>query len=278
MKNQKPLKATWVGGAFIIGLAEVVYDPTRGLVWALIPLQLAISLVIGGLFFAKPMRDRNMTMMDPFQHKYGKVLTGILAVIPVLMGVVSLWFCVPFVLTSHIPGEVMEPGWNHTSQVPWLGQVRSEDAWHWVDTFLVMPVGNLACQDFHQRTLSSRSTATARATCFWSAAFVILLGIPSLLIGGVAAPTDWNQTTYGSPSPYERGEVAMILPIVLQHFTPTFVFVFGVGAVAAAVMSSANSSLLGASAIFTNNIYRSLRSQMRRTLTSSFPHSTHIVY
>lgn len=43
------------------------------------------SLAIGGLFFAKTMRDRKyLTMMDPFQHKYGNVLAGILAIIPVL--------------------------------------------------------------------------------------------------------------------------------------------------------------------------------------------------
>ena len=39
--------ATWVGGAFIIGVAETVYDPTKGLVWALIPLQMSVSFIIG---------------------------------------------------------------------------------------------------------------------------------------------------------------------------------------------------------------------------------------
>ncbi len=39
--------ATWVGGAFIIGVAESVYDPTKGLIWALIPLQMSISFIIG---------------------------------------------------------------------------------------------------------------------------------------------------------------------------------------------------------------------------------------
>ena len=39
--------ATWVGGAFIIGIAESVYSPTKGLTWALIPLQMSISFIIG---------------------------------------------------------------------------------------------------------------------------------------------------------------------------------------------------------------------------------------
>lgn len=42
-----PFLATWVGGAFIIGIAESVYNPTKGLTWALIPLQMSISFIIG---------------------------------------------------------------------------------------------------------------------------------------------------------------------------------------------------------------------------------------
>lgn len=43
--------ATWVGGAFIIGVAELVYDPTKGLIWALFPLQMSVSFIIGKVFF-----------------------------------------------------------------------------------------------------------------------------------------------------------------------------------------------------------------------------------
>lgn len=42
-----PAAATWVGGDFIIGIAESVYDPSKGLIWALVPLQVSISFVIG---------------------------------------------------------------------------------------------------------------------------------------------------------------------------------------------------------------------------------------
>ena len=39
--------ATWVGGGYINGTAEVVYDKDQGLVWAQAPWGYAISLVIG---------------------------------------------------------------------------------------------------------------------------------------------------------------------------------------------------------------------------------------
>lgn len=39
--------ATWVGGGFIMGVAEMVYDPELGLLWSLMPVQYTISFVIG---------------------------------------------------------------------------------------------------------------------------------------------------------------------------------------------------------------------------------------
>ncbi|KAM4538275.1 high affinity choline transporter 1-like [Fundulus diaphanus] len=314
------MTATWVGGAFIIGVAETVYDPTKGLVWALIPLQMSLSFIIGGLFFAKPMRDKKyITMMDPFQEKYGKKLTGLLAVVPFISEVMwvpvtlislgvtvsvfsdlplslstwisaavailytvlgglysvaftdviqltlvfcSLWLCAPFVLASDVYSDLSLTVFNHTYQEPWLGRLDPDNMWRWIDNFLAMSVGNLAFQDFHQRTLSSSSTSTARMMCFIAAGVVLVLGIPPVLIGAVAASTDWNMTSYGSPSPYERGEAAMVLPIVLLHLTPTAVFVVGMGAIAGAAMSSTDSCLLAATSIFTTNIYKLIRNQV----------------
>ena len=48
----------------------------------------------------------------------------------------------------------------------------------------------------------------------------------------------------------------MILPMVLQYLTPSAVSFFGLGAVSAAVMSSADSSVLSASSMFARNVYK----------------------
>lgn len=43
---------------------------------------------IGGLFFAKPMREKlYVTVLDPFQVKYGKTLTAALSLITMLIDV-----------------------------------------------------------------------------------------------------------------------------------------------------------------------------------------------
>lgn len=68
---------------------------------------------------------------------------------------------------------------------------------------------------------------------------------------------DWNQTDY-APELNKDGNIAdsrLILPLVLQYLTPPAVAVIGLGAVSAAVMSSADSSMLSSSSLIARNIW-----------------------
>ncbi|XP_077508336.1 high-affinity choline transporter 1-like [Amblyomma americanum] len=65
------MTATWVGGGYLNGTAEAVYK--EGIVYCHTPLGYAVSLIIGGTFFTDKMRAlKPMTMLDPFQHRYGR--------------------------------------------------------------------------------------------------------------------------------------------------------------------------------------------------------------
>lgn len=63
----------------------------------------------GGFFFAKPMRENKyVTMMDPFQHKYGNVLSSAL-IFPALVADV-LWVARTLVSLGKLLHPITLPG------------------------------------------------------------------------------------------------------------------------------------------------------------------------
>ncbi|XP_070540279.1 high-affinity choline transporter 1-like [Ptychodera flava] len=301
------MTATWVGGGYINGTAEAVYTSGYGLLWAQAPWGYALSLVLGGILFAKQMRSQGyVTMLDPFQLKYGERMGGLLF-IPALLGevfwsaailsalgatlsvildldikisiivsaciamfytvlgglysvaytdvvqliciFVGLWICIPFAFMNEAVTPITVTG------VPegWVGKWDPLFAGVWIDYALLLTFGGIPWQVYFQRVLSSSSAWRAQALSFIAAAGCIIMAIPAVLIGAIGASTDWNQTAY-TKDPADATE--LILPLVLQYLTPTAVSFFGLGAVSAAVMSSADSSILSASSMFARNVYK----------------------
>jgi high affinity choline transporter 7 len=87
-----------------------------------------------------------------------------------------------------------------------------------------------------------------------------------VIFGICARAIDWSAR--GVPSP----EGALVLPYVLLHLVPPAVATIGLGAVAAAVMSSVDSSILSASSMTAWNVYRPLVHP-----TASAAHLTRVV-
>jgi len=307
------MTATWVGGGYINGTAEIVF--TDGLIWCQAPIGYALSLMLGGIFFANKMRTKGyVTMLDPLQDQYGSRMGGLLflpalcgevfwsagilaalgatlavilevpldpaVIISALIAVlytwigglyavaytdvvqlgciaVGLWICIPFAWTHDAVADIQWSDWTEA----WVGDIGG-GWWNglYLDYFLLLTFGGIPWQVYFQRVLSSKSASKAELTSYIAAFGCIIMAVPPVLIGGIAKATKWNETDYflvhNKTLPIPKDDTRMILPMVLQYLTPGFVSFFGLGAVSAAVMSSADSSVLSASSMFARNVYK----------------------
>lgn len=306
------MTATWVGGGYINGSAEQTF--ALGLVWTQAPFGYATSLMLGGFFFAKKMREQGYTtMLDPLQAKLGRVIGGLLflpallgelfwsaailgalgTTINVILGLdswtddgdnlsivisaaiavfytmfggllsvaytdvvqlfcifIGLWITVPFAMRNSAFSTLSLESNN------WMGSVQRHYSGVWIDYAMLLICGGIPWQVYFQRVLSSKSPHRARMLSYAAAFGCVFMAVPAVLIGAIAKGTDWTQTEYGkTPS---GDDVRFVLPLVMQYLTPSWVAFIGLGAVSAAVMSSADSSVLSAATMFARNIYKNI--------------------
>lgn len=300
------LVATWVGGAFVNGTAEAMF--TKGLVWCQVPIGYSLSLLFGAILFVRPMRKAEyVTMLDPFQERYGAGIGGLLflpalcgdlfwcgavlralgsslavvagidpnisicasallaAVYTVFGGLYSVactdalqLLCILMGLAIAAPFSMFHPAVsfeNNLTTKDWLGHVKDEDLGEWVDVMLLVVFGGIPYQGYFQRILSIKSTSIAMTLSIASMFGCLILAVPSAFIGVVARATDWSAVPgYNKTFTTDDGNAA--LPMVLRYLTPQWVSFLGLGAISAAVMSSADSSILASSSMFTRNVYK----------------------
>ncbi|XP_063237409.1 high-affinity choline transporter 1-like isoform X2 [Bacillus rossius redtenbacheri] len=299
------LVSTWVGGGYINGTAEVMF--TSGLAWCQVPIGYSLSLLIGMLLFVRPMRDaRYITMLDPFQAKYGSRVGGLLY-LPALLGdvfwvgailnalgsslmvileldmmssvIVSTVFaaaytmagglysvtytdvlqlvCIIFGLVLSVPFAYLHPAVSRevVAETDWMGTLETADVGTWVDSGLLLMFGGIPWQGYFQRILSIKSTFSAQMLSLAAMFGCMVMAVPPAFIGVLARATEWDKVDgYNRNVTTSEGEI--ILPLVLRFLTPGWVSFFGLGAISAAVMSSADSSILGSSSMFSRNIYK----------------------
>jgi high affinity choline transporter 7 len=174
--------------------------------------------------------------------------------------ILGLWLTIPFLLPDgtglgDLYGRYSETmggkaalfppldGWRHPEWGPAYFQ--------WWDYALLLVFGGIPWHVYFQRVLSSRSPKAARWLSIGAGGLCILAAIPAVVIGMVSATTDWAAAGLEAPA-----SAAVILPHVLQNLAPPLIGIIGLGALAAAVMSSADSSILSASSLGAWNVYR----------------------
>ena len=307
------MAATWIGGGYINGTAEAA--ATSGLVWVQAPWGYGLSLIIGGLFFARKMRRLEFkTMLDPLSQRFGDKATG-LFFIPALLGEVfwiaailtalgttfsviigldtqtsiivsaaiailyttigGLWsvaftdvfqlgliilgmcLVMPFIL-SHVGGLSQLMTDYQTVMGDNASLIPNKDSmgnyfWNWLDYALLLIFGGIPWQVYFQRVLSARSERSAMWLSIFAGIICIVVAVPAAITGMVGAAVDWSSLGLTGPE-----NAASTLPYVFQYLTPGMIALIGLGAIAAAVMSSIDSSMLSASSLAVWNVYRPL--------------------
>ena len=307
------MSATWVGGGFINGTAE--YTATQGLVWVQAPWGYALSLVIGGLFFARTMRRRRYrTMLDPLEERYGKRMTAVLF-LPALTGelfwtaailtalgatfstvlgidlqtsiilsatiavaytalgglwavamtdvvqmiilLVGLAIIVPYALdyTGGLAAtwEAYQFKFGAAASPFPSREALGDSYWTWWDYALLLVFGGIPWQVYFQRVLASKDEKTAVRLSIIAGVVCLLAAVAPVIIGMVSATFDWTTIEAGAPL-----DASATLPWVVRYLANPWVSVIGLGAVAAAVMSSVHSMVLSASSMGIWNVYRPL--------------------
>ncbi len=317
------MTATWVGGGYLAGTAEMVYAWGQG--WAQAGWGYALSLIIGGVFFAKKLRDNNYTtMLDPFEQRFGKDGAAVLY-IPALLGeifwtgaimvalgaafstilginlatgivitavitlaytvlsglwavaytdVVQLSMVIIFLLLAVFVGTPKAGGWGPMwgaynegfgslgagfirGYFPPLNAAKDPNwgpwIWNWWDYGLLYIFGGIPWHCYMQRVLASRDGNTARWMSIGAGVMAFLMVIPPTLLAVIGYNFNWASVGAEAPA-----QAVLILPYVLRYVVPPIIGALGLGGVAAAVMSSVDSSVLSASTMFTWNIYKPL--------------------
>jgi len=322
------MTATWVGGGYLAGTAEAVFDIERGQGWAQAGWGYALSLVFGGIIYAKKMREMNYTtMLDPFEQKYGwnqtvflylfalmgeilwtgaamaamgaafstilgismstsiiitaaitiayTMLSGLWAV--AYTDVLQLCMVIVFLTMAVFVGMKVVGGWEHMWMnynesfgdkgsgfiVGYFAPLKNFSSpnikdwpWTWMDYGLLYIFGGIPWHCYFQRVLGSKSGNVARYMSIGAGVVAFIMVIPPTLLAIIGFNYDWAANGIDPP-----GNPALILPYVLRYCVPAIIGALGLGAVAAAVMSSVDSSILSASSMFTWNIFKRSKKQ-----------------
>lgn len=299
--------STWVCGGYLYGTTEAVIKPGLGLAWAQAPWGFSLCFWVGAVLFCKKMREANyITMLDPFQQKFGNSATALLyiptvlgdvfwiamalatlgACLSVLIGLPTLWaiiisaifsalytliggmysvaytdviqlimmyiclfLALPFVVTSDYIGDPAQ------FKDVWVGAVAKSDLGLWFDGAILLVLGGIPWQVYFQRVLASKTVKDAQVLSVFSGLGAFLSAVPPAIMGIYGTSVDWSQfAEVGSM----EGKEGRALSYILKYLTPKAVGYIGLGGIAAATMSTADSAMLASSTVFTLNIYKPL--------------------
>lgn len=93
------------------------------------------------------------------------------------------WMCIPFAWANPKVQSLS------SMDVDWIGKVKPEEYWFYVDYGLLLIFGGIPWQVYFQRVLSSKTAGRAQVLSYVAALGCILMAIPPVLIGAIAKAT-----------------------------------------------------------------------------------------
>jgi Na+/proline symporter len=251
------------GAAYDDGMLGVIEDPLGG----------ALALFLVGFFFARTFRRlRIMTVVDFMHQRYGKFpaaaitaaslfsnITWVGAVlvafglifesltnIPLEIGIISgaivifiytavggMW-AVGGAISPHLPDHTFRLIPHDNTVEQWLNYLR---AW------TIIGVVDISAQTLIQRVGAAKSERVAQNSFYLGGLGYLLFGMLPVLLGIVASVS----------MPELQSSEAVIPTLAIEHLHPVAVALF-VGAILAAIMSSADSALLASASIIAKNV------------------------
>jgi SSS family transporter len=167
-------------------------------------------------------------------------LTDFIQVIILVAGLLTIF---PIVLNNIGGFEVLV---NETPREFWHFFPKGGGYQGWMayaGQWMLMGLGCIVGQDLIQRSLASKTESIAKHSAVWAGVAYIVIGFIPIFLGfagriimpGLADPE-------------------LVIPNLAMQFLPPFLLILFIGALFAAIMSSADSSLLAATSLTTNNI------------------------
>ncbi|KAH7934268.1 hypothetical protein HPB49_024187 [Dermacentor silvarum] len=177
---------------------------------------------------------------------YSVAYTDILQLAVTFLG---MWTCVIFCATSKAAGLVGPP----LNQ--WQGPSRGAGFLQMIDHFIMSVCGGIPWQVYFQRVLASKTVFDAKILSFMTALGCLAVSVPAVVIGGIAKNANFTAAGYDGPYNLRASDRTHVLAMAMQWLCPGMVSVFGLNAMIAAIMSSADSSMLSAATVITRNVY-----------------------
>ncbi|KAK3086096.1 hypothetical protein FSP39_013500 [Pinctada imbricata] len=183
-----------------------------------------------------------------FGGLYSVAYTDVIQLILITVGLV---LSIPFIYTNKAVD---------LSRVKdtWTGSLPPSMIGLYIDIIFLCIGGGMPWQAYYQRVLACKSPSVARNASLLGTLMSVLLLIPPSFVGIAGAAADWNMTAYDGNVTLSAEEWASVVPMSLHFLCPRVVSVIGLGAVSAAVMSSADSIVLATGSVFARNIYQTL--------------------